>query len=39
MSAAERASRNAPLAGFDWPLRLVLATYRRAEALPVAVGL
>jgi hypothetical protein len=24
---------------FDWRLRLVLATYQRAEALPVVAGL
>jgi hypothetical protein len=32
-AAKDHASRNAPLAGFDRRLRLVLATYRRAEAL------
>jgi hypothetical protein len=35
----EAPSRNAPLAGFDWRLHLVLATYRRAEAVPVVAAL
>jgi hypothetical protein len=39
MGAREQASRNAPLAGFDWRLHLVLATYRRAEAVPVVAAL
>jgi hypothetical protein len=37
--ARKQAPRNAPLAGFDWRLRLVPATYRRAEGLPVVAGL
>jgi len=32
MGAREQAPRNASLTGFDWRLRLVLATYRRADA-------
>ena len=37
MGAREQAPRNAPLAGFR-RLRLVLATYRCTEALPVVAG-